>query len=75
MVLVFTNRVHFYTENNSMEFLTEELKQHLTQNEKATYEILEEAYNTDELTEEGKKVLENLNRTAQKRAGIILALS
>ena len=57
-----------------MEFLTEELKQHLTQNERATYEILEEAYNTDELTEESKKVLENLNRTAQERAGIIKAV-
>ena len=57
-----------------MEFLTEKLKQHLTQNERATYEILEEAYNTDELTEESKKVLENLNRTAQKRAGILEAV-
>ena len=70
MALIFANKVHFYTENRSMNFLTEELKKHLTQNEKATYEILEEAYNTDELNEESKKVLENLNKVAQERAGI-----
>lgn len=43
-----------------MELLTEKQKQLLSQNQRASYEILEESYRLGELTEEGKAIMENL---------------
>ncbi len=55
-----------------MELLTEKQKQLLSQNQRASYEILEEGYHLGELTEEGKVIMENLYKQAmnkQERAG------
>lgn len=55
-----------------MELLTEKQKQLLNQNQRVSYEILEESYRLGELTEEGKVIMENLYKQAmnkQERAG------
>ena len=50
-----------------MELLTEKQKQLLSQNQLATYEILEESYRLGELTEEGKAVMENLYKQVMNK--------
>ena len=50
-----------------MELLTEKQKQLLSQNQLATYEILEESYRLGELTEEGKAIMENLYKQVMNK--------
>ena len=50
-----------------MELLTEKQKQLLSQNQRASYEILEESYRLGELTEEGKAIMENLYKQAMNK--------
>ena len=50
-----------------MELLTEKQKQLLNQNQRASYEILEESYRLGELTEEGKAIMENLYKQGMNK--------
>lgn len=50
-----------------MELLTEKQKQLLSQNQRASYEILEESYRLGELTEEGKAIMENLYKQVMNK--------
>lgn len=50
-----------------MELLTEKQKQLLSQNQRASYEILEESYHLGELTEEGKVIMENLYKQVMNK--------
>lgn len=50
-----------------MELLTEKQKQLLSQNQRASYEILEESYRLGELTEEGKVIMENLYKQVMSK--------
>lgn len=50
-----------------MELLTEKQKQLLSQNQRASYEILEESYRLGELTEEGKVIMENLYKQVMNK--------
>lgn len=50
-----------------MELLTEKQKQLLSQNQRASYEILEESYHLGELTEEGKVIMENLYKQVMSK--------
>ena len=50
-----------------MELLTEKQKQLLSQNQRASYEILEELYRLGELTEEGKAIMENLYKQVMNK--------
>ncbi len=50
-----------------MKLLTEKQKQLLSQNQRASYEILEESYHLGELTEEGKVIMENLYKQVMNK--------
>ena len=50
-----------------MELLTEKQKQLLSQNQRVSYEILEESYRLGELTEEGKAIMENLYKQVMNK--------
>lgn len=50
-----------------MKLLTEKQKQLLNQNQRASYEILEESYRLGELTEEGKTIMENLYKQGMNK--------
>ena len=50
-----------------MKLLTEKQKQLLSQNQRASYEILEESYRLGELTEEGKVIMENLYKQVMNK--------
>ena len=50
-----------------MELLTEKQKQLLSQNQRVSYEILEESYRLGELTEEGKAIMENLYKQVMSK--------
>lgn len=50
-----------------MKLLTEKQKQLLSQNQRASYEILEESYRLGELTEEGKAIIENLYKQVMSK--------
>ena len=50
-----------------MKLLTEKQKQLLSQNQRASYEILEESYRLGELTEEGKTIMENLYKQGMNK--------
>lgn len=50
-----------------MTLLTEKQKQLLSQNQRASYEILEESYHLGELTEEGKVIMENLYKQVMNK--------
>ena len=50
-----------------MKLLTEKQKQLLSQNQRASYEILEESYRLGELTEEGKAIMENLYKQGMNK--------
>ena len=50
-----------------MKLLTEKQKQLLSQNQRASYGILEESYHLGELTEEGKVIMENLYKQVMNK--------